>query len=170
MDEPKPISVYGKSKWAGEVKIIESELKKYFIVRTSWLYGAGGKNFVDTIIRSAKERRELKIVDDQRGTPTWTDDLSLAIWRLLTTDAYGTYHFSNEGDCTWFEFAGEIVSLLREGHNLQVGQVQPIETESYPLPAQRPSYSVLSKQKIKQTIDLMIPRWQESLAAYIKSC
>lgn len=104
-DQPNPLSVYGKSKFLGEQLILQSGLEKCFLVRTSWLYGAGGNNFVETIIRLAKERSELKIVDDQRGTPTWTTDLTTNIFALLQTREFGVYHYSNDGECSWFDFA-----------------------------------------------------------------
>ena len=166
-DLPNPLSVYGKSKLAGEQQIQQSDLDKYFIIRTSWLYGAGGSNFVETIIRLAKERSELKIVADQRGTPTWTEDLARAIFALLRGDRYGLYHYSNDGECSWHEFACEIINQVRFVEALQVKEVQQIPTEGYPLPAVRPKYSVLSKEKIKQATGLAIPFWQLSLKTYL---
>ncbi len=170
-DDARPLSVYGKSKLRGEQRILDSGLKKYFIVRTRWLYGAGGNNFVETIIRLAKEKPELKIVADQRGTPTWTEDLACAVFELLALpgpSAYGIYHYSNEGECSWFDFASEIVAQLRTNQVVKVEQLLPIPTEGYPLPAERPKYSVVSKDKIKQATGLEIPAWQESLKAYLK--
>lgn len=178
-DDPTgPLSVYGKSKLLGEQRIIESGLEKYFIVRTSWLYGLGGNNFVETMIRLAKERTELKVVDDQRGTPTWTDDLAEAIFKLLALvdtlhsssltphRPYGIYHFSNEGECSWYQFAVEIIDQARKFESLQVENVLPIPTEGYPLPAKRPAYSVLSKEKYKAVTGARIPEWRESLKNY----
>lgn len=167
-DQPRPLSEYGKSKLYGEQQIQQTGLEKYFIVRTSWLYGAGGNNFVETMIRLARERSELTIVDDQYGTPTWTDDLARVIFAILETDAYGTYHYSNEGECSWFDFAKEIVALVRESETLKVENILPIPTDGYPLPAERPKYSVMSKGKIRALTGLDIPTWQESLAEYIK--
>lgn len=166
-DLPQPLSVYGKSKLAGEQQVQQSGLQKYFIIRTSWLYGAGGNNFVETMIRLAKEKDQLKVVADQRGTPTWTDDLAQIIFALLHTDQYGIYHYSNAGECSWHEFACEIINQIRFVEELQVKKVLPIPTEDYPLPAQRPKYSVLSKVKIKQATGLEIPAWQLSLKAYL---
>ena len=170
-DDARPLSVYGKSKLRGEQRILDSGLKKYFIVRTSWLYGAGGNNFVETIIQLAKEKPELKIVADQHGTPTWTEDLACAVFELLALpgpSAYGIYHYSNEGECSWFDFASEIVAQLRTNQVVKVEQLLPIPTEGYPLPAERPKYSVVSKDKIKQATGLEIPVWQESLKAYLE--
>ena len=177
-DRLQPLSVYGKSKLLGEQQILQSGLRQYFIVRTSWLYGSGGNNFVETMIRLAKEKSELKVVADQRGTPTWTEDLARAIFALLSlspltphpslvTAPYGIYHFSNEGACSWFDFASEIVAQLRTTRAVKVEQLLPIPTEGYPLPAARPKYSVMSKDKIKQVTGLVIPDWQESLKAYL---
>ncbi|MCP3177571.1 dTDP-4-dehydrorhamnose reductase [Desulfuromonas sp. KJ2020] len=177
-DPTGPLSVYGQSKFLGEQRIIESGLKKYFIVRTSWLYGLGGSNFVETMIRLAKERTELKVVDDQRGTPTWTDDLAEAIFTLLTlVDAphaspltppspYGLYHFSNEGACSWYQFAAEIIAQASKSESLKVENILPIPTEEYPLPAHRPKYSVLSKEKYKVATGMQVPEWRESLRKY----
>lgn len=167
-DQPQSLSVYGKSKLAGEQQILQSDLQEYFIIRTSWLYGAGGNNFVETIIRLAKEKPELKVVADQHGTPTWTKDLAQAIFALLRTQEYGIYHYSNEGECSWFEFASEIVALARTNLNVKVDRLLPIPSESYPLPAERPKYSVMSKDKIKQVTGLTIPVWQKSLKTYLR--
>lgn len=167
-DQPQSLSVYGKSKLAGEQLILQSDLQEYFIIRTSWLYGAGGNNFVETIIRLAKEKPELKVVADQHGTPTWTKDLAQAIFALLRTQEYGIYHYSNEGECSWFEFASEIVALARTNLNVKVDRLLPIPSESYPLPAERPKYSVMSKDKIKQVTGLTIPVWQKSLKTYLR--
>ena len=173
-DRPHPLSVYGKSKLLGEQQIQQSGLESYFIVRSSWLYGAGGNNFVETMIRLAKEKTELKVVDDQRGTPTWTDDLATAIFQLLALPPnsspltpYGVYHYSNEGECSWFDFASEIVAQMRATQDLKVEQLLPIPTEGFPLPAERPKYSVMSKGKIKLATGLAIPVWQESLKSYL---
>jgi len=169
-DPTGPVSAYGRSKLCGEQAILESGLEAYFIVRTSWLYGSGGKNFVETIRRLASEREELRIVSDQVGTPTFTEDLAVAIVNLLATQAFGVYHFANEGNCSWFDFASEIVRQLRvAGAELAVKHVVPIRTEEYPLPAVRPAYSVFSKEKYKQVTGAAIPAWQDALSRYL-SC
>lgn len=166
-DRPDPQSVYGESKRLGEQHILQSRLQKYFIIRTSWLYGAGGNNFVETILRLAGERERLTIVADQRGTPTWTEDLARAIFALLQTDEYGLYHYSNSGECSWYEFASAIVEQAKLADlPLKVTEVAPIPTEAYPLPATRPKYSVLSKEKISAVDGIDIPRWPESLHNY----
>jgi len=176
-DPTEPLSVYGQSKLQGEQAILDSGLKDYYIIRTSWLYGADGGNFVETIIRLATEREELGIVADQTGTPTYTADLADAIWTLIGAKScdrdmvpFGVYHYSNAGVCTWYEFACEIVQELREAQiPLMLQQLKSITTAEYPVPAKRPVYSVLSKQKIIAATGLKIPPWQKSLRAYMKS-
>lgn len=176
-DVPCPQSAYGRSKLAGEKAILESGLEKFFIVRTSWLYGPGGKNFVETILRLAKEREELRIVADQIGTPTYTHDLAHALFSLsrVTNQSspvsahspYGIYHFSNEGLCSWHEFAEEIVKVGRELQMpLKAKRILPIPTSDFPLPAQRPAYSVFDKRKYLEVTGASIPEWQDSLRKY----
>lgn len=173
-DATGPISAYGRSKLKGEQTISESGLEKYFIVRTSWLYGPWGKNFVETILRLAAEREELRIVADQIGCPTYTGDLAAAIFRLLDLEEgqtacglYGIYHFANEGQCSWYDFACEIVSLARQkGLPVKTRRIEPIKTEQFPLPAKRPAYSVFDTSKYQKATGASIPSWQESLRAY----
>ncbi|WP_303720241.1 dTDP-4-dehydrorhamnose reductase [Malonomonas rubra] len=168
-DATGPQSAYGRSKLAGERAIIDSGLEKYFIIRTSWLYGPGGKNFVETIIRLAKEREDLGVIDDQVGTPTYTFDLAQAILSLAGSDAYGVYHYSNEGQCSWYGFAQEIVRLAEQaGEALKIETLRPIATEEYPLPATRPAYSVFSKGKFKAATGNDVPHWQTSLTRYME--
>ena len=175
-DHTNPQSVYGSSKLVGEQAIISSGLEKYFIVRTSWLYGPGGNNFVETIIRLAKDREELGIVADQVGSPTYTGDLAAAVFALLksasnprspTPSPYGLYHFSNEGHCSWYEFATKIATVARaNGEQLKVEKINPIKTEDYPLPAKRPAFSVFSKEKYSRITGKLVPLWKESLQKY----
>ncbi len=176
-DSPNPLSAYGRSKLRGEEAILASGLERFFIVRTSWLYGPAGKNFVETIVRLAGEREELRIIADQVGSPTYTRDLAQAIFHLLAlpqpasrvprAGPYGIYHFSNTGVCSWHEFAREIVEQLRrQGRVVKVRDIRPIATEEYPLPAPRPRYSVFSKEKLVRATGLAIPEWRESLAHY----
>lgn len=176
-DAPNPLSAYGRSKLRGERAILESGLKSFFIVRTSWLYGPGGKNFVETIIRLAQEREELRIVADQVGSPTYTADLARAIFRLLGLESphasrltpYGIYHFANEGACSWHEFGEEIVAqLIRLGAPVKVQRILPIRTDQYPLPAMRPANSVFSKEKYRRATGADIPQWRESLNTYFQ--
>ena len=175
-DKTEALSVYGQSKLAGEQAILNSGLDRYYMVRTSWLYGPGGSNFVETIIRLAAEREELGIVSDQIGTPTSASDLATAIWTLLGENReqiklapFGIYHYSNDGICSWYEFACEIVKQLQEAESLlMLKELKPITTAEYPLPAKRPSYSVMSKEKIISATGMQIPLWQDSLKEYMK--
>lgn len=177
-DPTNPRSAYGRSKLRGEQAIIESGLEKYFIVRTSWLYGPYGKNFVETMIRLAREREELRVVADQVGSPTFTGDLAAAIFRLLETssdqttggtlnDLYGIYHYANDGTCSWHGFAKQIVRHLEQsGESLAVRTVSAIATEEFPLPAPRPAYSVLSTEKFKSVTGETVPHWRDGLKRY----
>ena len=149
-----------------------SGLEKFFIVRTSWLYGPGGNNFVETIMRLAKERENLRIVADQVGSPTYTGDLAEAIFNLVTSNGhpYGIYHFANEGECSWYDFALEIVGQARNsGERIVTQRIQPISTEDYPLPAKRPAYSVLSTTKYRQATGARVPEWRKSLRTYFEN-
>ena len=175
-DATNPLSAYGRSKLKGEQAILESGLEQYFIIRTSWLYGPGGKNFVETIIRLAKEREDLRIVADQVGSPTFTADLARAIFNLLAlhtnhpSSPHGIYHFSNQGICSWYEFGKEILAQLAEsGVPVKVKRILPIGTDEYPLPAVRPAYSVFAKEKYSRATGAAIPDWRESLATYFRT-
>lgn len=167
-DAPGPCSAYGRSKLLGEQAIVRSGLENYLIIRTSWLYGPGGKNFVETILRLARERDELRVVADQLGTPTFTADLAQAVFTLIEqVPEPGLYHFSNAGQCSWHEFACAIVEAARmRGEGLAVRQVLPIRTEEYPLPAPRPAYSVFSKAKYEKNTGCPVPYWREALERY----
>lgn len=174
-DPTAPMSAYGRSKLKGEQAIVQSGLEKFFIVRTSWLYGPGGKNFVETILRLASEREELRVVADQIGSPTFTGDLAQAIYNLLAIKSldssaltpYGIYHFANAGQCSWHDFACEILAVAHErGLPLQAKQVVAIGTEEYPLPAQRPAYSVFDTSKYRMACGAQVPSWQNSLRIY----
>jgi dTDP-4-dehydrorhamnose reductase len=177
-DPPNPLSAYGRSKLAGEEAIRDSGLLRYFILRTSWLYGPGGKNFVETIARLAGEREELRVVADQLGSPTYTEDLARAIFQLLALDTpgttgltphevYGIYHFANEGVCSWHAFAEAIVERLRQrGEANRLLRVVPISTEDYPLPAPRPPYSVFAKDRYRAATGQEIPDWMNALDRY----
>ena len=160
-------SIYGKSKLAGEKAIINCR-PNAFIIRTSWLYSEYGHNFVKTILRLAAEREELKIVSDQVGTPTYAGDLADAILNILNSnyrpEGIQIFHYSNEGVVSWYDFAKAIVEI----DNLDC-RIIPITTTEYPLPAKRPAYSVMSKQKFKQTFRLYIPEWKESLITCLKN-
>jgi dTDP-4-dehydrorhamnose reductase len=161
-DDPRsPLSVYGRSKAEAETRLQES-LPGCCIVRTSWLFGTGGKCFPDTILKLAMARPALDVVNDQRGCPTYSVDLARAIIQLCRKDASGIVHVANAGNCTWFEFAREIVQ--------QAGiatEVRPITTEQMPLPARRPPFSVLSAASLKR-YGITMPNWQDALARYLK--
>ena len=160
-DNPKPQSVYAKTKFDGENEVLRNA-KSAVIFRTSWLYSEFGNNFVKTIIRLASERDVLNVVDDQIGTPTYATDLAKTILNLLPelikAEGIHIYHYSNEGRASWYEFAKEIIKL----YHLKC-KVNPIETKDYPLPAKRPSYSLMDKSKIKSTFGIKIPAWEQSL-------
>ncbi len=160
-DGVNPQSSYGESKLKGEVAVLSH---KGIVIRTSWLYSAYGNNFVKTMIRLGKEKESLGVVFDQIGTPTWAHDLADAIISIVTTiettnnHHSGIYHYSNEGVCSWYDFAVKIMQL--SGSQCKV---RPIESAEYPVPAPRPAFSVLNKKKIKETFKLEIPHWEESL-------
>lgn len=172
-DAVAPASAYGRTKLAGERAIVDSGLTRYYIVRTSWLYGPGGKNFVETVMRLATEREELRIVADQIGSPTYTADLAGALFALLaageTGAPYGIYHYANDGEASWYDFACAIVALMRKQKlPVKAQRVVPITTEEYPLPARRPAYSVFSKAKYSAATGTVVPDWQSSLKQYLQ--
>lgn len=164
-DNTNPINAYGESKLAGE-KYIEWIMNKFYIVRTSWLYGKGGNNFVSTILRLAKERGELRIVKDQIGAPTSTVSLSRAIKQLIVTGAYGVYHCTDEtgGGISWYDFAREILRL--SGYT---AEVVPITTEEFPRPAKRPRYAVLDTWSLSAVTGSKPPEWKQSLKDYLSA-
>jgi dTDP-4-dehydrorhamnose reductase len=169
-DEPSPICIYGKSKENAEQKILELN-PDAFIVRTAWLYGKHGKNFVTTMINLMKKRDSVKVVNDQKGCPTYTVDLADALLKLTCKDKItpGIFHFSNEGHCTWFEFAQEIYRIAQQLKLLtKVCNVVPCTSSEFPSSVKRPENSVLSKRKIKTALKLDIPHWQVSLKEYLK--
>lgn len=154
-DIPNPQSVYGSSKLQGE-KEIQAILNKYYIIRTSWVYSQFGHNFMKTMLRLGKERSSLSVVNDQTGTPTNAVDLANAILAIIKSGktAYGIYNYSNEGKCTWYDFAKEIFGVTKINIDLQ-----PIPTSAYPTPAKRPEYSVLDKSRIKTIFGIDINHW-----------
>lgn len=158
-DATEPISVYGQTKVDGE-KAIAAVFAQYFIIRTGWLYSEYGNNFVKTMLKLGVEREELKIIADQVGTPTYAIDLAEFILQIIETNskAYGTYHYSNEGVTSWFDFARAIFDI-----SLTNVKAIPIRTDEYPTKAARPAYSVMDKSKIKQTFNIETPYWRDSL-------
>jgi dTDP-4-dehydrorhamnose reductase len=159
-DLPNPQSVYGKTKLEGENEISEIS-GKYFIIRTSWVYSQFGNNFMKTMIRLGNERDSLSVVNDQTGTPTNAVDLAEALITIILSGKtnYGIYNFSNQGSCTWYEFAKQIFEV----NNINV-DLKPIPTSAYPTPAKRPQYSVLDKSKIKSVFGIKILEWNRSLS------
>lgn len=164
-DKPNPISVYGASKLKAEQEI-QSILNEHFIIRTSWLYSEFGHNFLKTMMRLAKDKSEINVVNDQIGTPTYAKDLALVILEIINLNSknYGTYHYSNSGTTTWYDFARSIFEF--KGVNIRVN---PIKTKDYPILAKRPAYSVLDTSKIKQTLNIQILNWKDSLKVAISN-
>jgi dTDP-4-dehydrorhamnose reductase len=158
-----PRSAYGRTKWHGEIAVRE-RCADHLIVRTGWLYGRQGPNFVLTMLRLASERRPLRVVADQHGAPTWTGHLALAVLRLVEVAGPGTYHLTNSGVTTWYDLA---VAAIR-AHGLPV-DVVPISTAEYPTPAVRPAYSVLENRAWRDLGEPALPDWQEGLRAYMAS-
>ena len=160
-DNPAPQGIYGQSKLAGEQKVIHHQAG--MIIRTAWLYSPYGKNFVKTISRLVREKDQLQVIYDQVGSPTYAGDLARAIIHILNTTSnpsvlQGIYHFSNEGVCSWYDFAQEIARIQKSSCH-----IQPIESKDWPTPAPRPHYSVFNKSKIKNHFQLEIPYWRNSL-------
>ena len=158
-----PKSAYGSTKYLGE-EYIKQFSTKYFIVRTAWLYGYYGNNFVKTMMKIGREKGACRVVCDQRGNPTNAADLAHHILKLLTTEEYGIYHGTGEGECSWYEFTKEIISL--SGID---ATVSPCTTEEYPTPAKRPAYSSLDNMMFRTTVGNEFRPWQEALAAFIKN-
>ncbi len=164
-DQPNPVSSYGKSKLAGELAVINSA-ETGIILRTAWLYSAHGNNFLKTILSLGKERKSLNVVSDQVGTPTFAGDLAKAIVQILPQiqkNKKSVYHFTNEGVCSWYDFAHAIMEIA----DLSC-KISPIESKNYPAKATRPFYSVLNKEKIKNDFKLAIPHWRDALIEVLK--
>lgn len=159
-DPTSPTSVYGRTKLAGEQLLLETLPTDAVILRTAWLYSEVGNNFVKTMLRLGAERPEIRVVNDQLGSPTYAGDLAEAVLRVLTAPTFhpGIYHYTDDGVCSWYDFARHI---LRVAHPTCI--VRPIPTADYPTPAARPAYSVLDKTRIRQAYGVSIPRWQDSL-------
>jgi dTDP-4-dehydrorhamnose reductase len=160
-DPARPQSVYGASKWAGEQAVREAH-PRAAVVRTSWLFGPGGTNFVDTILARARSGAALRVVDDQRGSPTFTHDLARGLLRLAERGATGTFHCTNTGDCTWHELAAYAVA--RAG--LEV-TVERTDTASFPRPARRPAYSVLGNEAFERTTGWRMPPWRDAVDRHL---
>lgn len=166
-DLPNPTGVYGQTKLDGE-KAIQQVLEKHFIIRTSWVYSQFGNNFMKTMLRLASERDTISVVNDQIGSPTNAVDLAEILVKIiltdnqqLTTDNFGIYNFSNEGQCSWYDFAKKIFEI----NNISINLL-PIPTSSFPTPVKRPSFSVLDKTKIKRVFGIEINNWEISIEKY----
>lgn len=162
-DESNPLNYYGLTKAQSEA-IVRTKLKKFFIVRTSWLFGKAGKNFVSTILNAAKEKDTLEVVNDQIGSPTYTVDLAQAIHKLIQSDFFGIYHVTNSGICSWFEFAGEIIKLAGFKN-----KIIPITSDQLERGAKRPKFSALNNHHYIKTFGQFLRPWRKALAQYLKS-
>lgn len=160
-DATAPVNFYGLTKLEGE-KAVTALLEKYFIVRISWVFGVNGNNFVKTMLRLGAEREELTVVCDQIGSPTYTYDLAKLLCDMIETEKYGVYHATNEGICSWSEFAS---AIMKEGK--RAAKVTPIPASSYPAKAARPYNSRMSKEKLDEAGFDRLPSWQDALARYI---
>ena len=164
---PSPLGAYGRTKLAGERAVMASGCR-YLIFRTAWLYSEYGHNFLKTMLRLTSERDTLQVVFDQIGTPTYAGDLALAIFSIIESERYagneGVYHFTDEGVCSWYDFATEIAAAA--GHDSC--RIIPCHTSEFPTKAARPAYSVLDKTKIKTTFQMDIPHWREPMIYCLK--
>jgi len=161
-DAVNPQTVYGRTKWQGE-EIVRQILGRHYIIRTAWLYGEGN-NFVRTMLRLAETQSSLRVVADQIGTPTSTVDLAWSVFRMLASDAYGTYHATCQGQCSWYEFAREI--FLQTGKAVEV---VPVTTAEFIRPAKRPAYSVLDNYMLRMSVGDPTRHWQEALHEYLNA-
>ena len=161
-DVRAPLNVYGKTKCEGEIAV-EQNVEKFFIVRIAWVFGVNGKNFIKTMLNLGKTHDTITVVDDQIGSPTYTYDLARLLVDMIETDKYGRYHATNEGLCSWYEFAQEI---FRQA-NMKVNVV-PVSSEAYPAKAKRPHNSRMNKDKLEKNGFLRLPSWQDALGRYLK--
>ena len=162
-DKCNPLGVYGKSKFVGE-ELTKTLSTKYFIVRTSWVYGEYGSNFVKTMLNLAEKRNEIGVVADQTGSPTYTGDLATFLISLIQTEKYGIYHCTNSGSCSWYEFA----KVIFEEMGLDI-KVNPLTTDQYPTPASRPQYSVLDNSALEMNGFEKIRHWREGLSFFLNN-
>ena len=161
-DEREPLNVYGETKCGGELAV-EELLDKYFIVRIAWVFGVNGKNFIKTMLNLGKTRDSLTVVSDQVGSPTYTYDLARLLVDMIETEKYGRYHATNEGYCSWYEFACEI--FRQAGMNVSVS---PVDSSAYPAKAKRPMNSRMSKDKLDEMGFERLPSWQDALGRYLQ--
>ena len=160
-DERHPLNVYGQTKYEGELAV-EKYLEKYFIVRIEWVFGVNGKNFIKTMLKLSETHEELNVVDDQVGSPTYTYDLAVLLVDMVESDKYGRYHATNEGLCTWYEFAKEI--FRQAGVEVKVN---PVTSDMFPAKAKRPKNSRMSKEKLDANGFHRLPTWQDALERYL---
>lgn len=160
-DERHPLNVYGQTKYEGEFAV-EKYLEKYFIVRIAWVFGVNGKNFIKTMLKLSETHEELNVVDDQVGSPTYTYDLAVLLVDMVESDKYGRYHATNEGLCTWYEFAKEI--FRQAGVEVKVN---PVTSDMFPAKAKRPKNSRMSKEKLDANGFHRLPTWQDALERYL---
>ena len=161
-DEREPLNVYGQTKYEGELAM-EEHVKKFFTVRIAWVFGVNGKNFIKTMLNLGKTHDHLTVVNDQTGSPTYTYDLARLLVDMIQTDKYGRYHATNEGLCTWYEFACEI--FKQAGMDVSVA---PVSSDEYPAKAKRPSNSRMDKSKLTANGFQPLPTWQDALSRYLK--
>lgn len=160
-DERHPLNVYGQTKYEGELAV-QKYLEKYFIVRIAWVFGVNGKNFIKTMLKLSETHEELNVVDDQVGSPTYTYDLAVLLVDMVESDKYGRYHATNEGLCTWYEFAKEI--FRQAGVEVKVN---PVTSDMFPAKAKRPKNSRMSKEKLDANGFHRLPTWQDALERYL---
>lgn len=163
-DHREPLNVYGLTKYEGEIAV-EQNVRKYFIVRIAWVFGVNGKNFIKTMLRLGKEKGEVSVVDDQIGSPTYTYDLARLLVDMIQTDRYGRYHATNEGSCSWYEFARNI---FRQAGMDEV-RVTPVDSSGFPAKAKRPKNSRMSKEKLVENGFEKMPPWEDALGRYLKT-
>ncbi len=163
-DEREPLNIYGLTKYEGELAV-EELLEKYFTVRIAWVFGVAGKNFIKTMLRLGKERGAVNVVNDQIGSPTYTYDLARLLVDMIQTDRYGRYHATNEGLCSWYEFA---VEIFRQAGMDEV-KVTPVSSDQFPAKAVRPANSRMSKEKLSDNGFDRLPTWQDALGRYLKA-
>ncbi len=162
-DSRSPLNVYGQTKYEGELAV-EELVEKFFTVRIAWVFGVAGKNFIKTMLRLGKERGAVSVVDDQVGSPTYTYDLARLLVDMIQTDRYGRYHATNEGFCSWYEFACEI---FRQAGMDEV-KVTPVSSDQFPVKAVRPANSRMSKAKLEENGFEPLPTWQDALGRFLK--
>lgn len=160
-DERHPLNVYGQTKYEGELSV--EKLKKHFIIRIAWVFGKNGNNFIKTMLRLGKEKGEVSVVNDQIGSPTYTYDLAKLVIEMIQSDKYGTYHATNEGSCSWYEFACEIFKQS----DMDV-KVNPVDSNAFPAKAERPKNSRMNKKELDKNGFHQLPAWQDALNRYLK--